>query len=193
MFENPQSKLNLQANQKPRDTGDPGADFNNQQSGQPDLNSKQQDGKGTIEQNQQSKPINSTPDKSSRLEPDTNPKLNDQASSTITDEAGNKRTVPEAESESGFKATLKKKLMGTVTSKMTESNSAENANGDLKGESQPTKDAPANKQAPGAKKPNPPIAKPQQPSVPSANYPSRPKLPQKPRGFKMPRVQRPRF
>ena len=177
MFTDPQNKLNQQANS------------------QPSVNSKQQDSKGTIDQNQQSRPINSTPDPNSRLKPDTNPKLNDQASATITDESGASRTVPEAEEESGFKAALKRKLMNTVTSKMSSSNSTQNANGDLKSEEQPTRNTPETKKGPGDPKPNQPKPAPPKPNVPKAKRPQKPNLPKFPQKTttRMPRIGKPRI
>lgn len=165
MLDNPQSKLNQQARS------------------QPSLNSKQEESKGNIESQGNQRPLNSTPDKGSRLQPDTNPKLNDSASAPITDEAGKTRTVPEAENESGFKAQLKAKLMDTVMSKMTESNSADNANGDLKPEKQPTKQVPdpnLGKPAPEHQKPKPDVPK------PGAPQPQMPK-------FSKPRIPTPKF
>lgn len=155
----------------------------NQQVQQSDTNQRQQDSRGTIDRNQQSKPIDSTPGNPQRPDPKLN-SLQDQPSANIQDEAGKTRQVPEADAEpGGFKAMLKRKLMETMMDKMTNTESAPRANGDLKAESTPGKESPK----PNTGQPTP------EPPRPQANRPTpqQPK-PQPPR-IQTPRVQAPKL
>ena len=155
----------------------------NQQVQQSDTNQRQQDSRGTIDRNQQSKPIDSTPGNPQRPDPKLN-SLQDQPSAQLKDEAGNTRQVPEAGNEpGGFIAMLKKKLMETMMDKMTNTESQPRANGDLKAESTPGQESPKpNTGKPTPEPPRPEVKRP----TPQQPTPQTPKI-------QTPRVTAPKF
>ena len=162
MLDNPQNKLNQQANQKGPTTGELNTTQKKNQS-----DSKNQSDKPA--------PFSTTPERKSVSvdKVDTQP-----PTSTLTDAEGNTITSPPAEEkESGFAATLKKKLMADMSSRFGQANAAPDSK-----QEEPNKqhaDQQQVKKQPEAKPPNANIAKPNKPkpSIPKANWPSMPKLP----------------
>ena len=160
MLDNPQNKLNQQANQKGPTTGE--------------LNNKQQKQQsGVKNQSDKPAPISTTPERKSAKVDNVSTSVPPQK---LEDEAGNTQVVP-AEQESGFAATLKKKLMGDMSSRFGQANAAPDSK-----QEEPNKqhaDQQQVKKQPEAKPPNANIAKPNKPkpSIPKANWPNMPKLP----------------
>lgn len=150
--DSPQSKLNQQVQQGNKDQ---------------QMSSMQSD----VNTHQSSRPIDSTPGQPERPDPKMD-SLPDNASSTIKDNDGKDRQLPEQE-ESGFKAKLKQKLMDTMMEKMTSSEGAPRADGDLKSQKLEGKQDP--KPTLGSETPQPARPKPHQPQ-PEPPQPQTPKI-----------------